>query len=75
MRRMYGKTLSRGVGRFIDRRAARGFTSEAESNLVEIGVASGFGDDRSRAAKVGALYPSGRDTVVVLFDVPTRRVD
>ena len=67
------KTLSRGVGRL--QKSARGFTSEAESNLVEIGVASGFGNDRSRAAKVGALYPSGRDTVVVLFDVPTRRVD
>ena len=69
------KTLSRGVGRFVYRRAQECSTSEAESNLVEIGVASGFGDDRSRAAKVGALYPSGRDTVVVLFDVPTRRVD
>ena len=64
-----------GSGSFRLQKSARGFASEAESNLVEIGVASGFGDDRSRAAKVGALYPSGRDTVVVLFDVPTRRVD
>ena len=62
-----------GSGSFRLQKSARGFTSEAESNLVEIGVACGFGDDRSRAAKVGALYPSGSDTVVVLFDVATHR--
>ena len=55
-----------GSGSFRLQKSARGFTSEAESNLVEIGVACGFGDDRSRAAKVGALYPSGRDMLFAM---------
>lgn len=69
------KTLSRGVGRFVYRRAQEVLPRRLNQISSRLGLPSGFGNDRSRAAKVGALYPSGRDTVVVLFDVPTRRVD
>lgn len=69
------KTLSRGVGRFVYRRAQEVLPRRLNQISSRLGlpvVSVTIGRGRQ---KVGALYPSGRDTVVVLFDVPTRRVD